>query len=236
MRPNPAPAPKRFYERAEAAAEGDAFAVKLDGRSARSPGRRPLAGPKPLIEAMAAEWSGQGEVLDMASMPLTRLHGRRLDADGDAQRSWTETPVRFAATDLLCYRAEDPSLAARQAEVWQPYLDRARERFGVSFIVTTGIVAVDQPGELMVAVRAFANALPAPGRYVLSLLTEITGSAALAINVLTGADANDAFAASRLDERFQAERWGWDAEAKQTEAALERDFGAVVTYARLSES
>ena len=226
--------PKRFYERAAAAPDGGAWAVQLDGRTARSPGRRPLTGPRALAEAMAAEWDGQGETLDMSAMPLTRLHGAFLDADEEARAGWAATPVRYAGTDLLCYRGDEPALAARQAEAWQPYLDRAGERLGVRFAVTEGVMAVRQDEALLAALAARADAMPAPARYVLSLLTEITGSAVLALSVLWGDDPDAAFAASRLDERYQEERWGQDAEAMAREAALARGYADAVRYWRLS--
>ena len=226
--------PPKFYQRAEATPDGDAHAVRLDGRTARSPGRRPLAGPRALAEAMAAEWEAQGDTLDMATMPLTRLHGAFLDADEDTRAGWTDTPLRYAGTDLLCYRGDEPELARRQAEVWQPYLDRVGARLGGRFAVTEGVVAVDQDAALLDAVRQHAAGLPGPARYVLSLLTEVTGSAVLALAVLGGDDPDTAFAASRLDERYQEERWGQDAEAAAREAALERGFADAVRYWRLS--
>lgn len=228
--------PAKFYDRAEAAKDGDAYVVQLDMRTARSPGRRPLAGPRALAEAMAAEWDAQGQTLDMATMPLTRLHGAFLDADEDTRAAWTDTPVRYAGTDLLCYRGDEPALARRQAEAWQPYLDRAGDRLGSRFAVTEGIVAVDQDEALLAAVRQRAAALPGPAAYVLSLLTEITGSAVLALAVLDGDDLDAAFAASRLDERYQEERWGQDAEAAAREAALARGFADAVRYWRLSKA
>ena len=235
MRPDETPAaPKRFYERAEAVREGGAYVVQLGGRTARSPGRRALSGPRALAEAMAAEWAAQGERLDMNRMPLTRLHGRFLDADDEAQALWTDIPVRFAGTDLLCYRSDEPGLAKREAEVWQPYLDRACERLDARFAVTEGIVAVEQDEAVLRAVRDFVDRLPLARRYALMLLTEITGSAVLAMSVLAGDDADAAFDASRLDERHQAERWGEDAEAKDREARLRADFADVVRYCGLA--
>ena len=225
---------KRFYERAEAAPGEGAYAVRLDGRTARSPGRRPLAGPRALAEAMAAEWDAQPETLDMDAMPLTRLHGRALDADEAARAAWRDTPVRYAGTDLLCYRGDEPALARRQAKTWQPYLDRAGEQLGARFAVTEGVVAVDQPPALLGALRAHADGLADPAAYVLALLTEVTGSAVLGLRVLSGDDPDAAFAASRLDERYQEERWGQDAEAAAREARLARDFADAVRYWRLS--
>ncbi|MBB4659193.1 ATP12 family protein [Parvularcula dongshanensis] len=225
---------RRFYEAAGIEAEGDAYAVTLDGRRARSPGRRVLAGPLTLAEAMAAEWAGQGETLDMASMPLTRLHGQFLDADDEQRAAWGETVVAYAGSDLLCYRGDDRKLAARQAEVWQPFLDEIGDAAGDSFAVTEGIMAVGQPEGVLSGVRGLVADLSEAHRFAARHLTEITGSAVLALAAIRGADPDAVFAASRLDETFQAERWGVDAEAAAREAARRRDFGAVVRYAALT--
>ena len=231
---------KRFYERAEAIShEGsreDTYAVALDGKTARSPQRRALAGPRPLAEAMAAEWAGQGETLDMATMPLTRLHGRVLDA-GEAERTtWTDTLVAYAGTDLTCYRSEEPALAARQAAAWTPYLDRLAERLGTRLAVTEGIVAVAQPPEALDALRRAVAPMPDGRRAALAALTEIGGSAVLALAVEAGADPGAAFEASLVDERHQQERWGVDAEAAAREANLRRDWDAAAGYLGLSQS
>ena len=227
---------KRFYARAAAiphGAGGD-FAVALDGKPARSPQRAVLAGPRALAEAMAAEWEGQGETLDMATMPLTRLHGRVLDAGPEERAKWADTLVAYAGTDLLCYRGEEPGLAARQAEAWEPYLDRLAARLGARLAVTEGIIAVSQPEDALDAVRGAVAALPDGTRAALAALTEIGGSAVLALAVEEGADADAAFEASRTDERYQAERWGVDAEAAAREAGLRRDWHAAARYVELS--
>ena len=226
----------RFYERAEAVPHEGAFAVALDGKPARSPGRAVLAAPRALADAMAAEWEGQGETLDMATMPLSRLHGRVLDADDAARAGWAETLVAYAGTDLLCYRGEEPGLAKRQAEAWEPYLDGAAARLGARLAVTEGILAVAQPGEAISAIRALTGNMTSGTLAVLAALTEIGGSAILALAVEEGGDAEAAFEASRVDERYQEERWGVDAEAAAREANLRRDWLAAARYLALTRA
>ena len=54
--------------------------------------------------------------------------------------------LKYAGTDLLCYRAEEPSeLRDRQHDAWQPLLDWAAETFGAHLVVTAGVVPVEQP-------------------------------------------------------------------------------------------
>ena len=52
--------PKRFYETAAVLERDGLFHVALDGRTARTPARNPLAiGSRPVAEALAAEWQAQ---------------------------------------------------------------------------------------------------------------------------------------------------------------------------------
>jgi len=230
------PKVKRFYEAAEAVPHDGGWAVALDGRKAKTPRRAVLAAKaQPLAGAMAEEWNGQGETLDMGTMPLTRLQGMFLDADAEAREEWARTILAYARSDLLCYRAEDPALAKRQADCWQPFLDAAGERAGGRFAVTEGVIAVAQPDDLIEGLERQVSGRAEEERFALALLTQITGSAVLAVALIEDdADEDAIFAASRLDETYQAERWGVDAEAAEREEALRADFDAVLRYLRLA--
>ncbi|MBB5518496.1 ATP12 family chaperone protein [Amphiplicatus metriothermophilus] len=228
---------KRFYHAVEITEEGGRFPVLLDGRPAKAPGGRMLAPPaRPVAEAVAAEWRAQGEAVDLASMPLTRLAIAALDLEAGDGAPWRAAIVDYARTDLLCYRAGEPAaLVERQARVWTPYLDWAREALGARFAVTEGVVAVAQSAETLAAVERAVARLD-PWRLAAARpATEIAGSAVLGLALAHRAfPAADIFVAARLDERFQAERWGADAEAAAREARLEADFMALARWFELS--
>ncbi|GAB4516459.1 MAG: ATPase [Amphiplicatus sp.] len=224
---------KRIYQAVEIAQEGARFAVRLDGRPAKAPGGRSLALPaRALAEAVAEEWRAQGETVDLASMPLTRLAVAALDLEAGDAAPWRAVIVDYARTDLLCYRAAAPAaLVARQARAWTPYLDWAREALGARFAVTEGVVAVEQTPETIAAVEKAIAGLDAWRLAAARPATEIAGSAVLALALARGAfPAAEIFAAARLDERFQAERWGVDAEAAAREARLEAAFMALARW------
>ena len=64
-------------------------------------------------------------------------------------------------------------------------------------------------------------------------MTTLTGSALLALAVEAGAlDSGDAWAAAHVDESWNAEHWGDDAEAAARAAARRRDFDAAVALAQ----
>lgn len=228
--------PKRFYTDVTLEEEADGtLVVALDGRRARTPGRHVLgADSRALAEAIAEEWAGQGEEIDLGAMPLTRLQGFALDGGEAGKAAWAGTVLAFAGSDLLCYRAPDPALAKRQADEWQPWLDRLGEALGGTFAVTEGIVAVEQPAEVLGALSARLSAMAPGSVFAIKLMAEILGSAVLALGVAeTPAAAEAAYEAARLDERFQEEQWGVDAEAAARDARIREEFSAIVRFLTL---
>lgn len=222
--------PKRFYQDVTLEPQADGFGVALDGRLAKTAGRNILRAPTGLAEALQAEWASQGETIELEAMPLTRLHGYVLDADEGACTVFADTIASYAGSDLLCYRAEDPELAARQEALFSPFLAKA-ETLGVTLTAAEGIMPVEQDPAALAAVREHAAGLPMAQLYARKLLTEITGSAVLAL--FADQDPDGAFKAARLDESFQAEKWGEDSEAAAREKALRQDFDGVLTYLSL---
>src|SRR4051794_23152069 len=89
-----APLRRRFYASVEVKEEVQdprrGFRLLLDGHPIRTPGRRLLSAPTASVaQALAAEWSAQGELIDPATMPLTRLANTIIDglADDAGHRS-----------------------------------------------------------------------------------------------------------------------------------------------------
>src|SRR3954465_12190906 len=74
------PLPKRFYKEAGFAEGPDGFRLTLDGRSANTPARNPLAvPPRGRPEFLAAEGGARGASIDPAQMPVTRLVNTAID-------------------------------------------------------------------------------------------------------------------------------------------------------------
>lgn len=230
--------PKRFYTEVSLAEQDGRHLVQLDGRTAKTPGRQALGSSlRALAEAIAGEWEAQAEIIDLAGMPLTRLQGFALDGGERGRGEWSALILSYLGSDLLCYRAPEPELARRQAGHWQPVLDRLGERFGERFFVTEGIMAVSQPEGLTEAASGHLAGLSAGELFSVKLLTEITGSAALALALEGGeVEAEAAFAAARLDETYQEEKWGIDEEAAARAARLRQDFDDVLHFLGLSRN
>jgi chaperone required for assembly of F1-ATPase len=207
---------KRFYKSASVGESGGAFQVLLDGRSLKTPSGAQLNLPtRALTEAVAEEWNAAGETVDLHGMLLTRLAFAAADSVAKNRAHVEEQVVGFARSDLLCYRAEYPSeLIARQEAVWDPYLDWLAERYGARLVTASGIIHTPQPDA---AIAALERAVRSRDDFALAALhaaTALTGSLVLALALIDAhQNAEAIFAAATVDETFQAEKWGSDAEA-----------------------
>ena len=207
------------------------FAVLLDGRPLHTPTRAELHLPcRAVAEAVAAEWASQGETVDPETLPLTRLANTAQDRVAGAEAAVLDEIAGYGASDLLCYRAPHPeALVRRQAEAWDVWLDWARARHGASLVCAAGVMHVVQPPDsvarLRDALEAQATALGPLGLVALAELVSLSGSLVLGLAVAEGVStAETAWAASRVDELFQIEQWGEDAEAASATARREAAF------------
>jgi len=210
MRP---PLRQRFYRGAEVNDTAEGFAVLLDGKPVRTPGRRALAAPaRTLADAIAAEWQAQRDVVDPARMPLTRLANSIIDGVADNAVAVADEIGRYLASDLLLYRAEAPArLVEREAAAWDPVIAWARDDLGARFVLAQGSVHIVQPPEALAAAR---TAIPTdPWRLgAASSITTLTGSALLALALTHGRlTADQVWAAAHVDEDWNMEQWGRDA-------------------------
>lgn len=220
---------RRFYKEATALADGDVWRIALDGKVVKTPARNPLSLPtRALAEAIAAEWNAQEAKVKPDSMPLMQLASTAIDRVApDRARIVAET-AGYAATDLVCYRAEGPAeLVARQAAAWDPLLDWLRERYDVALQQGTGVMAIPQSDQALAALSRVVAAQDDLRLTALGVITGAAGSLAMGLAVLEGRIGPEAAAeAAQLDELYQAERWGSDPEAERRRAAQKADLVA----------
>jgi chaperone required for assembly of F1-ATPase len=227
----------KFYKTVDAAPDVSGFIVCLDGRPIRTPAKRLMALPTAkLADAIAEEWRAQKDALDPQTMPLTRLSYASLDTVSGHRARVIEEILGYGKSDLLCYRAEAPkALVARQSEAWDPLLDWAAKRYGARLKTGTGITYVAQSAESQ---TAFVNAVETRDDFALAGLhsaTSLTGSLVLALALADGRlSAHHAFVLSRLDETFQSEAWGRDAEAEARAGRLGEELAAIERFLRLA--
>ncbi len=218
---------KRFYKDASVASKQDGYAVLLDGKPVRTPGGNALILPtEKLASAIAAEWRGQGDEIVPTTMPLLRLANTVIDGAAAKRDEVIGAILRFGENDLTCYRAhQPPELAARQKAGWDPVLDWLAQRHGAKLLVSHGLNHVDQPQAALATLRRLLEGLDGFTLAGLHVIASVTGSLALALTVLDDAlSGARAFELSRIDETYQAEKWGQDAEAAKRIAGLAHEL------------
>ena len=227
---------KRFWKDVSVEPEGDGWEIRLDGRPVKTPARAPLVIPnEKLADAIADEWRSVEDEIDPRAMPLTGLANAAIDRVAPERQAFAGGVARYAEADLACYRSEwPPELAALQQGAWDPLLAWARRRYDVDFSTTSGLVHVPQP---QATVERLAHAVAAldPFRLAgLSPLVTIGGSLIAGLAVLEKAlTPEEAWEAVSIDERWQLQQWGADAEAKTALEGRERDFMAAARFLEL---
>ena len=230
------PGIKRFYKSVDTHEDADGFAIRLDTRPIKTPDGKPLRAPtRALAEAVAAEWQGQGDMILPDTMPLTKSLNTTLDRIAPNREAIIADLANYAASDVLCYRAESPiELVRRQTAAWDPWLDWAAERHGARLVATAGITHVAQPQDSLARLR---EAIAAHDDHrLVALHTGVTITASVILGLAFAAKAltaEEAFATAQIEETYQAELWGLDAEAEKARANRLADLKAAEAYLTL---
>jgi chaperone required for assembly of F1-ATPase len=218
---------RRFYKEAAAQAVPGGWCVALDGKTVRTPAKNPLViQSRALAEAIAAEWNAQAAKVKPDTMPLMQIMSTAIDRVApDRARIVAETAA-YAGTDLVCYRAGGPAdLVKRQADVWDPLIEWLRERYDVSLATAHGVIAVPQSEQGLAAITRVVEAQDDLRLTALSVATGAAGSLVIGLALIEGhLTPEQAAAATHLDERYQAERWGIDPEAERRRTGQAADL------------
>ena len=223
--------PKRFYKKAEAAKVEGGYAIHLDGRPVKTPSKTTLLLPSAaLAEAVAAEWEAQEKEINPGAMPLTRIANSAQDAVSAKFTEVADEITRFLGNDALCYRADEPGMfVERQTKTWDPVIEWAGEKLGGRFVLVEGIIHKEQPTALLEEFRAELRSLSALHLAAFHTATTLMGSAVLAFAVLKDRlTADEAWSAAFIEEDWNIERWGKDAEAAKLRSYKRSEFNAAV--------
>ena len=226
---------KRFWKDVSIEKDCDGWGIRLDGRAVRTPARAPLIVPtEALADAIAKEWRAVGEDIDPRAMPLTGLANAAIDRVAPERQAFAGGLARYAEADLACYRSEwPPELVERQAKNWDALLAWGRRRYDVDFSTTSGLLHVPQPQATIERLSHEVASLDAFRLAGLSPLVTTGGSLLAGLAVLEKAlTPEEAWDAVSIDDRWQLEQWGGDAEA---ELALENRKGDFLAAARFLE-
>ena len=226
---------KRFYKTVAIAGVQGGYLVTLDGRAIKTALGNPQIVPtRALAEALAQEWRDQGEEIDPALFHFRDLADFAIDMIAPDPAPHIAKLLDFLETDTLCYRAEpdEPSFK-RQEQVWEPIITAFETRERVRLERICGIIHRPQPPEAMERLRTRLAKLDPFTLAALLTMTTLAASLVVGLSMLDDeADAEALWAAANLEEDWQIEQWGQDAEAA---AVRDRRTEGFMHAARLAE-
>ena len=228
---------KRFWKEVDVEATEGGWRVTLDGRAVRTQGREAQVVPtRELAEALAAEWRAQGDTVDPRSFPFRDLADYAIDHVATDRAPVIAELLRFAETDTLCFRAgPDEPLWQRQQEVWEPLVAAVEAREGVRLERVSGVVAKPLPDATRARLEERLAAIDPFALSALRVMTALAASLCVGLAALDpDADPRALFAAANAEEDWQAEQWGWDAEAETARSEKERAFVKAAEFLLLS--
>ncbi|MFY0690319.1 MAG: ATPase [Paracoccaceae bacterium] len=230
-------AAKRFWSKATAVPQDGRFTVHLDDRPVRTPAKSALLLPtEAMAQAVVAEWDAQEEKIDPTTMPVTRSANAAIDKVTPQFDEVVGLIAAYGDSDLVCYRADSPqALVRRQSEGWDPLLDWAKARFGVSLSPRSGIMHVAQSPEALEKLHTEVATLDPFQLTGFHDLVSLSGSLVIGLAAIHDfADAAALWDVSRIDEIWQESQWGEDEEASEQAAIKRGAFLHADTFFRLS--
>jgi chaperone required for assembly of F1-ATPase len=225
---------RRFYKDVTVT---DDLGIALDGRPVMTPMKAPLQLPtRRSADAVAAEWAEQGEHINPATMTLTKLANTAIDRVAEHRAAIEREILDYANSDLVCYRADrPPQLVELHDRFWNPIVDWARTELDAPFEVTDGILHSPQPEAAIAAFTVAVRELTDFELAAFHSIMTLTGSALIAMMLAREALAPEAaWTAAHVDEDYQVEHWGQDAEAQARRAGRHTEFMACCRFLALA--
>ncbi|RZV30530.1 MAG: molecular chaperone [Sphingomonadaceae bacterium] len=226
---------KRFWNTVSVEPVDGGWQVMLDGRGVRTQGQRAqIVSQRKLADLLAAEWEDQGEEIDPATFVHRDMADYAIDMIATGEEDIVAKLLVFLETDTLCYRADpDEPLYRRQLEVWEPIVTRFEARENLSIERASGIVHRAQPEPTLATMRTRVAAIEPMAQAALFALTSLSASLIIGLEALEGDEADDTlWDAANLEEDWQVELWGEDAEAAARRAKRRAEFRRALVFAK----
>ncbi len=227
---------KRFFSKVTIGQAGNGYQVLLDTRSIKTAAGKPQVVPHAaLAQALADEWAQQGEEIDPGLFRFRDLADYAIDIASAERSSTIQKLLAFAETDTVCYRADpDQALYRRQHDMWEPILTAFEAREGIRMERVSGIIHRPQPSETIAKLQLRLEAMGAFKLAALMTLTSLTASLTLGLSAFDQtAQGETLWQAANLEELWQAEQWGMDAEAQARLNKRHADFVTAWDFAAL---
>ena len=213
------------------------YAIRLDDRTAQTPGGNDLELPtRALADRIAGEWKIQAEFVDPGLMPFTQRANAALDWIGPNRAAAVPRIADYAASDLICHRADGPDLLAeRQQRSWDPIIEWAEQMFAARLQAGAGIMPIEQQQGNMFIFHSLVGAFDDFTLTAFGEIVSLSGSLLIGLAALhRRLTPEEAWELSRIDEEWQTEHWGDDEEARSAAHSRRRDFLIACEFAAMA--
>lgn len=166
---------------------------------------------EPLASMVAAEWSSQQEKIELNQMHLTTLSNTVIDNPGNLDEfSIAEKMLTYLESDTLCFRMPEPEeLLEFQTKNWNPIVQWFADNFRCSVPVTKSVTIDAISEDTKNTLRKYFNSFNIWSLTGFLFATENLKSLILACALVNRhLSVVDAVKMSRIEENFQAEKWG----------------------------
>ena len=224
---------KRFYKDVTVKTSESGYQICLDDRPLRSPAKAVIVMPsQALAEAVQAEWQAVGDEIQPEDMPLYSMAVTVTDRVTPQRQALADELTGYIHDDVLRYRSgDDLDLAARQTEMWDPWLSWAEQACGLRLPTTAGLMPISANDAAEDIVRNRLQPLADAQFGCLYRVATLSGSVVLGLAFQgrhLGAD--DVFETAFLDELYQNSLWGADEEAADRQAAIRSELKDVERF------
>jgi chaperone required for assembly of F1-ATPase len=218
---------QRFWRQASVYTIAGNYGLQLDDVPRLTPANHEYLCPTAaLAAALAQEWQDAPEKFNPRHMPLTQLVATTHDMVAPKRAAIIAGLLGYAHSDMLCFWAAEPAaLAARQTEIWQPYLTWAADHYGIVFVPTHNLQPPTPSPAPLATLQAIITALSNHQLTALHQISDLTSSVLLGLALITGWRTGAAiYQAAELDALYQAEHWGADDEATHRQHSIQKDI------------
>ncbi|BFZ02885.1 hypothetical protein BsWGS_05924 [Bradybaena similaris] len=203
---------KKFYKKATIATSDGWYEINLDKRKLRTPHGNIFKVPsEPLALAVATEWNAQDKIVNRHAMHFTSLSNTAQENPlHKTRKELTETIIHFLETDTICYRPTEPlELTKLECELWDPILEWAAQRYGLEITPTVSMAPPQVSEESKDIIRrhllSYSDWALFGYHYAVDTVKSLLIIMALVDKHITVETAVDL---ARLEQQFQANRWG----------------------------
>ena len=224
---------KRFYKDVTVKHNETGYQICLDGRAVRSPAKAVVVVSNlVLAEAVQAEWQAVEDEIQPEDMPLYSMAVTVTDRVTPQRQALADELAGYIHDDVLRYRSgDDLDLAARQTELWDPWLNWADEACDLHLPTTAGLMPVSAVEGVEQIILGRLQPLADDQFGCLYRVATLSGSVVLGLAFQRGLlNADDVFETAFLDELYQNSLWGADEEAVRRQQTIRSELKDVERF------